>query len=258
MNQKKKVNLKETGITLLALVVTIIVLLILAGVTINLVLGENGIINRTQSAYQTNAEAKIIEEIQMAWGAVQVDALPKGWNNQSKSDGLQTELRKEDSTSTTSLADPIITVTYKGYETTINAGTGSMSALAKVGTITPSNSNTNDVYRGLATESDVHPEIFYYEIITPATASIKEETKIALINGVKLATTSTPGTAKIIGINLDYILSNGSGNNNVEKVNSYVNKLVIPHEVTLDDDSNYSSTGKTFKITDVDWLINAR
>ena len=131
MNQKKKVNLKETGITLLALVVTIIVLLILAGITISLVLGENGIINRAQNAHQTNAEAKIIEEIQLAWGAVQVDALPKGWNNQAKSDGLQTELRKEDSTSTTSLADPIITVTYKGYETTINAGTGSMSALAK-------------------------------------------------------------------------------------------------------------------------------
>lgn len=42
---------QEHGITLIALVVTIIVLLILAGVTITSVLGNNGII---QKAKQTN------------------------------------------------------------------------------------------------------------------------------------------------------------------------------------------------------------
>ena len=35
---------KQKGITLIALVITIIILLILAGVVINLTLGENGII----------------------------------------------------------------------------------------------------------------------------------------------------------------------------------------------------------------------
>ena len=45
----------KKGITLVALVVTIVVLLILAGVSINLVLGQNGLI--------TNAkEAKISQE----------------------------------------------------------------------------------------------------------------------------------------------------------------------------------------------------
>ena len=38
-------TIKETkGITLIALVVTIVILLILAGISINLVLGDNGII----------------------------------------------------------------------------------------------------------------------------------------------------------------------------------------------------------------------
>lgn len=41
---------KERGITLVALVVTIVVLLILAGVSISLVLGNNGIIKRAQQA----------------------------------------------------------------------------------------------------------------------------------------------------------------------------------------------------------------
>ena len=38
------------GITLIALVVTIVVLLILTGVGINLVIGDNGIITKTQKA----------------------------------------------------------------------------------------------------------------------------------------------------------------------------------------------------------------
>ena len=41
---------KETGITLIALVVTIIVLIILAGVSINMLVGENGIITKAQEA----------------------------------------------------------------------------------------------------------------------------------------------------------------------------------------------------------------
>lgn len=49
---------KESGITLVALVVTIIVLLILAGVAISLTIGNNGIFNRAQEAANTwrNAE----------------------------------------------------------------------------------------------------------------------------------------------------------------------------------------------------------
>ena len=47
---KNKRILKERGITLIALVVTILVLLILAGVSINAIFSENGIIKRAQDA----------------------------------------------------------------------------------------------------------------------------------------------------------------------------------------------------------------
>lgn len=42
----------QKGITLVALVITIIILLILAGVTISLTLGDNGIFNKTKNAAQ--------------------------------------------------------------------------------------------------------------------------------------------------------------------------------------------------------------
>ena len=40
---------RQKGITLIALVLTIIILIILAAVSVNLVLGENGIMQRAQS-----------------------------------------------------------------------------------------------------------------------------------------------------------------------------------------------------------------
>ncbi len=54
------------GITLIALVVTIIVLLILAGITINVVLGEDGIIAQTQNAKKETKVAEIEESIEFA------------------------------------------------------------------------------------------------------------------------------------------------------------------------------------------------
>ena len=61
MNEKKIMKGNE-GITLVALVVTIVVLLILAGMSLNLVLGENGIITRAQQAKKQYQEAKVNEE----------------------------------------------------------------------------------------------------------------------------------------------------------------------------------------------------
>ena len=56
---------KNKGITLVALVVTIVVLLILAGVSINLVLGDNGIIAKAKEAQRKSAEASQNDLISM-------------------------------------------------------------------------------------------------------------------------------------------------------------------------------------------------
>ena len=52
----------KRGITLIALVVTIIILLILAGVTINMVLGDGGILNKTKVAAEKYQNAQEQEE----------------------------------------------------------------------------------------------------------------------------------------------------------------------------------------------------
>lgn len=58
----------QKGITLVALVITIIILLILAGVTISLTLGENGLFKTAQNAagsYKNaaNAEQNLVNDL---------------------------------------------------------------------------------------------------------------------------------------------------------------------------------------------------
>ena len=61
--EKNKRN--ERGITLIALVVTIVVLLILAGVSISMLSGENGIITQAQEAKNNTEAAKLKEELNL-------------------------------------------------------------------------------------------------------------------------------------------------------------------------------------------------
>ena len=55
--KKMKKNRRDKGITLVALVVTIVVLLMLAAVSINMILGSNGIINKSKEAREKYAES---------------------------------------------------------------------------------------------------------------------------------------------------------------------------------------------------------
>ena len=63
---KRILKRKEQGITLIALVITIIVLLILAGVSIAMLTGENGILTQAQNAKNKTDKATEEEKINMA------------------------------------------------------------------------------------------------------------------------------------------------------------------------------------------------
>ena len=58
---KRNKKRKNSGITLIALVITIIVLLILAGVSVAMLTGENGILTQAQNAKNRTEEAKVNE-----------------------------------------------------------------------------------------------------------------------------------------------------------------------------------------------------
>ena len=87
-----KVNLKqEKGITLIALVITIVVLLILAGVTIAMLTGENGILGKATTAKSKNDESSVEEKIKLS---VMYARMNTNGDTNINLDELETELNK--------------------------------------------------------------------------------------------------------------------------------------------------------------------
>ena len=66
---------KERGITLVALVVTIVVLLILAGVSISMVLGNNGIVTKAKETQTAQDKAYAEDVVESGLKAVQIEVL---------------------------------------------------------------------------------------------------------------------------------------------------------------------------------------
>ena len=117
--QKEKTPLKQKnqrGITLIALVITIIVLLILAGVTIATLTGDNGILTRANDAKTQTGQAGAVEK-------VEVEVLGSYANNgvldkEKLSENLENNV--EGLTSGTPIESFPATVTVDGYDVLIN------------------------------------------------------------------------------------------------------------------------------------------
>ena len=74
-----RVNFKENkGITLIVLVVTIIVLLILAGISVSMLTGQNGILNRASEAKEKTTKAQEEEKTQLKGISVILNGLKVG------------------------------------------------------------------------------------------------------------------------------------------------------------------------------------
>ena len=90
-DEKNKRTAKERGITLIAVIVTIIVLLILAGITVGVLTGDNGIIKNANKAKE---ETKIANEKEIIEKAT-VQAMGNNKYGNVEEDELQSALDKE-------------------------------------------------------------------------------------------------------------------------------------------------------------------
>ena len=63
----------NNGITLVALVITIVIIIILSTIAINFTFGENGLITRAQQAAEMTAIAQVQEQLEMAKGSAFID-----------------------------------------------------------------------------------------------------------------------------------------------------------------------------------------
>ena len=160
MKHKEKRILENKGITLIALVVTIVVLIILATVSINAVLGQNGIIGKAKQAkesYEKSVKAedtamqKLLNEMaQYNEGSSSDDGkvtLPDGWNG-DKVNPVKSE-------------DNIVVPVPKGYTASTVTGEKSVSSgfVIKEGNDGSATSGINEfVWVPVSNISDIYDE----------------------------------------------------------------------------------------------------
>ena len=137
---------QQKGITLIALVITIIVLLILAGVSIAMLTGNNGILTRANEAKSQNTYGEAVDRINLELNALYTSVLADSKSTFTTDDA--SNITKA-STGTLSSSDyevtgggtKTITITYKAKNTikgSITIGTDAGTATVSPATI-PSN-----------------------------------------------------------------------------------------------------------------------
>ena len=129
MELKRRTNLGEKAITLIALVVTIVILLILAGVTITMTLGQNGLFTRAREGAAAYNESEVRDDLSMlitqyTWDKAS-DKTDKNLGDYLKDNGATSVKANADGTT--------LEVEYKGYVFTVNKDSGEITSVSKAG-----------------------------------------------------------------------------------------------------------------------------
>ena len=127
--EKQHIVANEKAITLIALVVTIVILLILAGVTITMTLGQNGLFTRAREGAAAYNESEVRDDLSMLITQYTWD---KASEETDKS--LGDYLKDNGATSVKANADgTTLEVEYKGYIFTVNKDSGEITSVSKAG-----------------------------------------------------------------------------------------------------------------------------
>jgi Tfp pilus assembly protein PilE len=111
-------NKKNKGITLIALVITIIILLILAGISILMLTGQNGILNRAQEAKAKNEKSQAQEEVTIALNYLQIENETSSatLTQENKRKILEDELKKSAKDSTVIISGNGYKINHRKYD----------------------------------------------------------------------------------------------------------------------------------------------
>ena len=229
---------KERGITLIALVITIIVLLILAGVSIAMLTGQNGILNQASNSKEATTQAQVEEMVSLAIGSLQTENLgdTSKITPQMLADQVNEENNRTDVTAEGSSFPTNIVFAKENLKVPVDIN-------LKVG------SSTEDeelpLYSVEVEESEIAPqEIFNIET---------EDGKVASITDTSLPTK----TAKITGMKPEYC-NNIDGIEGIENTNYEINykgtiisdTLIIPYKVEVE--------GEWYIVTEVSLNVQYR
>ena len=177
---KEKLRNKK-GITLIALVITIIVLLILAGVTIATLTGENGILTKATESKERTTKATAEEMISVVIGGLQTENL--GDTSKITPEAIANQVMKDNN---------IENVVAEGstFPTNIIFQDDSVKVWVDIDLSIGDNGSYDGIYSEEGLEGKIAPEdLFNYEIIddgeVAATGLDSLPEKTAMITGIK-------------------------------------------------------------------------
>ena len=231
-----KLNLKERkGITLIALVITIIVLLILAGVSIAMLTGQNGILTQAQNAKTTNENKSAEEKVKLAIMA----AKSQSTDGSLELDKLTTEVTANYGGQVDGGAFPA-TVTIDGKSFIVD-GDGNVELTGAKPQITNAKITTNANGTGDVADNTAEEGTTLY-ITFEATLENGTITKVVDNDGNKEMTASNGLYSKAITKNGTYTFAiTGTGENGDVTTNATVQVKKYASKVKVGDFVNYSA-----------------
>ncbi len=207
-----KRNKDNSGITLIALVVTIIVLLILAGVSISMLTGQNGILNRASEAKENTEAASDLEFLQTKAYEAVTNYYVKGQTG-SENEYILEELGKVSGVETSVSQS---TVKYKGKTYDISeiiGNTSEQKAIEKKEGLTQitAATATDAGDKAILSETDSDKNAKVRMIIVEKTTN-GEKVKAVIPNGFYYVT-GKPSTGLVISDKFDDDDNNSKGGN---------------------------------------------
>ena len=217
---------REKGITLVALVITIVILLILAGIAIAAFTGDNGLFSRAQQAKEETIKSQLKEEITMAIQEIQAEELPKG-NNVTVKTLAEGQLERKLKDITVELENNEINGEYKDYEYTIDSNL---------------NVTINGEVTGVRIKGSAEVQSGYVfegnTVEIKVTASITEGT-ITGIEAPEGATikTDTSATEKVYTVNKNgaYVLKITSDSGKTKNITANVENILSAPQITISE-----------------------
>ena len=187
LNEKLK---NKNGITLIALVVTIVVLLILAGVTIQMVFSDNGIIKRAQGAADAQKEAQDKDSLATMMAGYEVERLT---SSKTLLDYFTEQKTKGDISSVTANGETGVLVTLNN---------GAQYKVNEDGTITPNKGENLPLAADEVAYTDSNGNKYSWEHINEFSASILSNANSVTTNddGVMQATGTMNGNTVTIPV----------------------------------------------------------
>ena len=220
----KSIRNKDEGITLIALVITIIVLLILAAVSIAMLTGQNGILTQANNATEETKIAEYKEALEMIKPGLDVEKATDGLSDKEYMDRYEEEIKKDntfkDATVTREDDETIKVVTKEGYSYEVTAK--GVEYKGKQGESTPPDLQESDV------EFTMDPSI-----------PTKESVKVSI-------------ETKITGYTLQYSIDEG------KTWNEYASEITVtnngPIYVRLTNSSGQAGEYATGNVSNIDRL----